>query len=283
MDKKNIIEYIGKLAQKQDEAMDGEFVAPCLRRGRIAVRIAGIVCRYKPSDPSFEGWGRFKVGSSNTVAELTGEATRRQISSYLSTLPRCRFRLVFQGLDQSWAAIPRNKGVFERHFGTYAPSVIRLVSTGTRFDSVVARHDGATWWYEGPDRTDSAKVRVSMAEAYDSGKMPEVAGASPEDRDAFALAVEPKPVVGIYSPPTDEEKIRKMLERGGGAKLLSFTDVGDHWNISWVTKDGRRSSSSVMKDRGMSIISAGMCLSGRDADFDLISLVSVVENRDDGM
>jgi hypothetical protein len=280
-DKRNILDLIGKLDAKQQEAMAERFVAPCLRYGRIAIPIAGIACRFTPSDREFEGWGLFSVSEGSTRAKLEGEATKRQVSEYLSRLPRCRFRLCFQGLDSSWAAIPRNKGVFERLFGKFSPVAIRLVQSGTRYDAVVARFDGASWWFDSRDRSDAPAVRSAMCSAYDSGKMPKVAGAAPEDAAAFELACCPVPVKGIYSPPTDEDRIRKMLERGGG-RLLSFTDMGDFWNVSWMTGSGRRLMSSILK-QDMTVISAGMCLSGRDRDFDLLTLVNVVEQRDDGM
>jgi hypothetical protein len=281
MMKRDIFDLIDRVAAEHDSSIASPFVAPCVPRGRICVKLAGIVVRLRPSDPNFEGWGRFSVESSSNVAKLEGEAPKRQISSYLSQFPKARFRLCFQGIDSSWAALPRNRGSYEAKFGSITPVAIRLVDSGTRFHAITARYDGSIWWYEGPDRSDIPAVRVGMTESYDVRKLRRISGLSAEDEAAFKLAIDPKPVVGVSCPPTDEDKIRKALERGGG-KMLSFVDRGDFWNVEWKTGSGRRSSSSIMKS-DMTVMSAGMCLSGRDNDFDLQTLVDVVERRDDGM
>jgi hypothetical protein len=279
--KNKALSIIDKLASKQEEESASTFVAPCVHRGRISVSMGGVNMSLRPSDSAFEGWGVFRLRKSTNLADLEREAGRREIAPYLSRLPMCRFRLCFQGLDKTWAGLPYHRGPFESKFGPFKPVALHLVGEQARFDLVKARFDGTSWWFEGTDRIDIPAVRRAMCESYDSGKLRQVAGIRPEDEEAFKLAVSPVPVLGISCPPTDEERIKRALTRGGG-KMLSFVDRGDFWNVVWTSPSGRRSTSSIMKS-DMTVMASGMCLSGRDKDFDLQTLVDVVEKRDDGM
>ena len=61
--------------------------------------------------------------------------------------------------------------------------------------------------------------------------------------------------------------------------MREFRDRQDHWVVEWTTADGQRHTSAISKS-DLTVISSGICLSGRDRDFDLHSLVGVIENRD---
>ena len=60
--------------------------------------------------------------------------------------------------------------------------------------------------------------------------------------------------------------------------LREFHDRGDFWLVEWTTRDGERHTSAIAK-KELTVVSAGICLSGRDRDFDLQSLVGVVERQ----
>jgi hypothetical protein len=49
--------------------------------------------------------------------------------------------------------------------------------------------------------------------------------------------------------------------------------------VEWTTSEGLRHTSAVTKT-DLTVVSSGICLSGRDRDFDLLSLVGVVEGSD---
>lgn len=66
----------------------------------------------------------------------------------------------------------------------------------------------------------------------------------------------------------------------GGGELQQFHDRGDYWTVDWTTTDGVRHSSAIAKSE-LTVISSGICLSGRDRDFDLTirnSLLVAIEN-----
>lgn len=77
------------------------------------------------------------------------------------------------------------------------------------------------------------------------------------------------------SPDRDEERLREALHRGGG-RLERAHDHGDFWTVEWTTRDGTRHQSGIRR-RDLTVLSSGICLSGRDRDFDLQSLVGVIE------
>jgi hypothetical protein len=75
----------------------------------------------------------------------------------------------------------------------------------------------------------------------------------------------------------DEQRLRQALQTGGG-HLRDFNDRGDFYLVEWTTADGILHTSAVTKN-DLTVISSGICLSGRDRDFDLQSLVGVIEAR----
>jgi len=76
-----------------------------------------------------------------------------------------------------------------------------------------------------------------------------------------------------------EQRLREALALAGGV-LREFQDRGDCWLVEWATPDGERHASAIHKD-DLTVLGAGICLSGRDRDFDLQSLVGVVTQRFD--
>jgi hypothetical protein len=75
----------------------------------------------------------------------------------------------------------------------------------------------------------------------------------------------------------DEKRLQRALKMGGG-ELQEFRDRDDYWLIEWTSGTGERHSSAIAKN-DLTVISAGICLSGEDRNFDLQSLVGVVEDR----
>jgi hypothetical protein len=76
---------------------------------------------------------------------------------------------------------------------------------------------------------------------------------------------------------TDEQQLRDALQMGGG-RLRTFRDRGEFWQVEWTTRDRERHTSAIAKG-DLTVMSSGICLSGCDRDFDLQSLVGVIEAR----
>ena len=64
----------------------------------------------------------------------------------------------------------------------------------------------------------------------------------------------------------------------GGGELREVRDRDDYWLIEWTAGNGDRHTSASAKN-DLTVVSAGICLSGLDSNFDLQSLVGVVEAR----
>lgn len=77
----------------------------------------------------------------------------------------------------------------------------------------------------------------------------------------------------------DEGRLQEALHMGGG-ELREFRDRGDFWQVEWMTRNGERHTSAISKT-DLTVISSGICLSGYDQNFDLQSLVGVIEQRYD--
>jgi len=76
---------------------------------------------------------------------------------------------------------------------------------------------------------------------------------------------------------TGEGRLQDALEHAG-AELNEFTERGDVYAVTY-TVDGERHT-SVVDRRSLTVVTAGICLSGQDEKFDLASLVGVLRERD---
>ena len=75
----------------------------------------------------------------------------------------------------------------------------------------------------------------------------------------------------------DKRRLERALNMGGG-ELQNFRARDDYWVVEWTSGTGERHSSAIAKN-DLTVMSSGICLSGLDKNFDLQSLVGVVENR----
>ena len=79
----------------------------------------------------------------------------------------------------------------------------------------------------------------------------------------------------------DEARLGKALAFAGG-QLQDVQERGNYWLVEWATQDGEVHRSAISK-QDLTVVSAGICLDDRDQDFDLQSLVSVMDQRPDWM
>ncbi|MBE9010595.1 hypothetical protein IQ250_10290, partial [Pseudanabaenaceae cyanobacterium LEGE 13415] len=99
-------------------------------------------------------------------------------------------------------------------------------------------------------------------------------GMTPEQRSLYELVAQR--TEGFPEP--DEKRLQQALKLGGG-ELQQFHDRGNYWTVDWTTADGTGHTSAITKD-DLTVVSSGICLSGRDRDFDLQSLVGVIEQQE---
>jgi hypothetical protein len=278
-------QLIRRLAAREESLRGEQFLAPCVGGGQVRVSLDGLVCAFRPRPRDFEGWGIFKPIDEAT-AEVTGEATLPQVAGYLKLLRPLRVRLAERLRGRTWLAYPSNAGDARQLLGAGGELPVHLVSEGARFEGVVAYTDGCNCFYGEPDRRSDAHLAGRLRKLLRQGVEPRYItwkGITPETRAVYALATEFAPEFSHLrrrrkaerAKQREEQRLRDALALSG-AKLVEFEDEADNWRVIWQSRDGEGHVSTVAR-RDLTVVSAGICLSGYDREFDLQSLVGVVE------
>jgi len=274
------------LSEAEEDLRSRRFLAPRVRGGRVRTNVCGLVHTFEASPRDFEGWGLFEP-LDEREARLVEEAELPLVAEYLRLFPRLRLRLAYRLRGRTWLAYPANESDARQRFPTVGarPVALHLVRDGLEFEQVTARTVGGAWLYEDEDRRADPLDAERLREARREGRAPAVlgrGGLTPEMRTCYALLYGREEMLRARvrlreerrRASTDEGRLRGAL-RFGGADLRSYRDRGDHWLVEWTTRDSERHTSAISK-RDLTVISAGICLSGEDEKFDLQSLVSVV-------
>jgi hypothetical protein len=274
----NIRTLLQQIATQEEQFCSTRFLAPCVRGGRIRTRLVGMVYTFLPYPRQFEGWGIFQASKAQTAA-LIEEASLLQIETYLKPFQSFQLRLVQRLQSTTWLAYPINEADIRQRIGIVRPVPVHLVMEGKVFDQILARFDGQSWWFESLDRRDDPMVAETLRSELKS-LMPSEAlrfkGMTPEMRCTYDLVAQH--TKGMSQHRQDERRLQQALKTGGG-ELQTFQEHSDYWTVEWTTSDGERHTSAIAKT-DLTVISSGICLSGRDRDFDLQSLVGVIEDRE---
>jgi hypothetical protein len=278
----DIRKLIQQLAAQEEELHSSQFIAPCVRGGKVRTRLRGMVYTFAPKPRNFEGWGIFQAVDKKT-AQVTEEPGLPQIAAYLQHLQPLRLRLAHKLQKQTWLAYPVNEGDMQQRCGCSQPVAVHLVSDGARFDTIVARTDGVAWWFDECDRRADPLVAVNLRENLQQVVPPgelNFKGMTPEMGVVYDLAAQQIQEFAAFNQERcDRRRLQKALKMGGG-ELQEFSDRQDHWLVEWTTGDGEHHTSAISKN-DLTVISAGICLSDEDEKFDLQSLVGVVEKSSD--
>lgn len=276
----DVRKLINKLAAGEAALGETQFLAPCVPGLQVRVRVSGLIYSFRPVPPDFEGWGIFQPRTPQT-AELRTEATLAQVGAYLKLFKALRVRLATRLRGRTWLAYPANEADARQQTGCVEPVLVRLVAEARLFEQVVARYDGALYWFEVTDtRADpraAERLRSFLRERVPPAGV-NWKGITPETRTAYALAANHAPEFAAErSRQREEARLRSALGMGGGT-LHDYADQGDHWLVNWRTGDGALHTSAIAR-HDLTVLSAGICLSGQDRAFDLQSLVGVVERQ----
>jgi hypothetical protein len=270
----DIRKLLNQIAAQEAQLSNTQFLAPCVRKGLVRTRVAGIIYTFTPKPPNFEGWGIFQPIDSKT-AQLVDEPSLPQLAEYLKLMPAMRMQLAYNLQGQTWLAYPANESDAKQRFGTVKPVAVHLVAEGAAFEEAIARYNGQSWWFDSLDRRADPIVAENLQNAFK--KQTPVAelrlkNITPEMRTVYDLATQQ---IANWQQKRDESRLAAALKQGGG-NLKKFSDRHDHFLVEWTTADGERHTSAISKN-DLTVVSSGICLSGRDRDFDLQSLVGVIE------
>lgn len=271
----DIRDLLNQLASQEKRLLETQFLAPCVKGGRVRAQVTGMLYTFVPKPQQFEGWGMFQPVDDQTAA-LIEAAELPQIEIYLQQFQSIRLRLAYRLQNQSWLAYPISESDMQQRFKVAKPLLVHLVTEGTRFEQIVARWNGGSCWFEDIDRRADPAIAETLQSRINQRVLPEdlrFKGITPEMRSLYELVAQQ--TEGFTQPQQDEQRLRKALRMGGG-ELRQFQDHGDYWTVGWTTADGMHHTSAIAKE-DLTVVSSGICLSGRDRDFDLQSLVGVME------
>jgi hypothetical protein len=207
--------------------------------------------------------------------------------------------IALENSKKVWAAFPAHQG--DERLRLNGPAIVREVEAGVQpFDTILTRFDGTHFWFEAPDTRRSPALAAYLRESIVKGALPEnlhKKGLSSEERAAYMLAlfgppteeelVLPVPVVsGPPQPQVEEEmpfnwrhnSVSARLARSvshGGAQLVSYIERDGVYSVTY--RFGARTHTSTVRSSDLKVQTSGICLSGRDGDFDLTSLVGVMQ------
>ncbi len=276
----NVRELIDKLAAAEDGLRHTRFIAPCAPGLRVRVRVSGLVYAFRPAPRRFAGWGIFQPRDAQTAA-LVAPASRAQTDAYLKLFAAVRLYLVARLRGSTWLAYPVNEANARQRGQRVEPVAVRLVEEARQFEQIIARYDGALCWFDDVDtRADprtAERLRAQLRACVPPAQL-NVPGLTPEASTAYAHATRRAPeFAGYRRHEAAQARLRAALALGGGT-LYDYADHGDYYQLDWRTRDGEQHTSAVAK-HDLTVMSAGICLSGQDRDFDLQSLVGVVERQ----
>jgi hypothetical protein len=316
---------VSHLAEAADTLRARTILAPAVSGGRIRVRLEGLVYTFRVRE-EHTGWGHFQPLDERTATYL-GEALPWEREAYLALLPALRVILLWPDADQgeqgTWLAVPANAGEARQRFGwSMDPRPVYLCDPtdgAGRFETVLARVDGHTLWYGGPDVRADPLHAAWLREAAQADELPEhkpsglpaaarhallldhlrrieqtTRQETEDERAALAAALgvsragrarharnEQEQIPSCrYTGATLEQRLRRALAMAD-AQLHSFSELESDSGapqllVEW-SRQGERFHYRSLLATNLTVVASGICLSGRDADFDLTSLVSVMD------
>lgn len=293
----NIHKLIKSLCAQEQELCKTQFLAPCVLGASVITRLSGLIYKFAPQPNNFVGWAIFQPVNER-LAKVVEEADLPMIAEYLQLFKSFRLRLAYKLESLTWLAYPINEADMRQRLGFVKPIVLHLVTEGLEFEQVMARFDGGAWWFEDIDRTSDPMLGEQLREATERkvlAKDLRFSGLTPEMRTTYSFIeqrrnreqerlkrekelLQREKLKLVQN--SDQYRLSEALRVGGNAKLKQFQDRGDYWVVDWSTKDGERNTSAISK-RDLTVISSGICLSGMDRNFDLQSLVKIIERRFD--
>ncbi|MEG4271312.1 MULTISPECIES: hypothetical protein [unclassified Microcoleus] len=281
----DIRKILSQLAAREGQLLDTQFLAPCVRGGSVRIRVSSMVYTFQASPRNFEGWAIFKP-INEKIAAVVEEPSLPPVAEYLQLLVPVRLHLACVLQGQTWLAYPVNESDAKQRTGVAKPVPVHLVTEGSQFEQIVARWDGHCLWFEEIDRRADPLPCEELKAALKKLILPQdvrFKGMTPEMRTVYELVS--RNIKDFDPKVRDEQRLQRALKMGGG-ELRDFCvkrsypagNRENYWLVEWTSGTGEHHTSAIAKN-DLTVMSAGICLSGLDKEFDLQSLVGVVENR----
>lgn len=69
----NIYKLLNQIAGAEAQLRSTQFLAPCVKGGRVRTRVARMVYTFTPKPRQFEGWGIFQPTDEQTATLMKGQ------------------------------------------------------------------------------------------------------------------------------------------------------------------------------------------------------------------
>lgn len=275
---RDINKLLSKMAAQEKRILDNDIFAPYIKGGsKILLRVNGVIYKLKTPRFKHDGFGIFNAINGND-AKLIRDAELYESEGYLHLLPKVDFILVYK--MSRWLAYPANINSFKHRFNC-EPSLITILMADNIevMDTIEARFDGVNFWFDrvkfGTDieRKENLRNRLENQQYMVTKNLQ--SGLTPEEIKAFKYASE-------FHKEANKSNLEKRLEKEfgcTGAAMDKFIERGKNVEVQW--KDGGNKYTSVLNKDDLSVVTAGICLSGGDKLFDLQSLVTVCREGSD--
>lgn len=261
------------------------FVAPVTpSTKRVFTLVDGLPYHYQRLRRIPNAWNRFKFNRSGILEIDHGNPPQPyEIRSYLELLrPRWAMIVLYKLGDGSFLCYPFNAGDAKQKGWGDGPVAVHLVTdTVEPFDVVYARGVIYNLIYDMPSAINIANkdvllnilgkvVSYSNSDKFNTG----------ESRTAFNIVN--SRLIDIQRSEVEQARVAQTLTMEGrikynleflGAELLSWRESGNDIVVTW--KDGGQTYNSRI-DSKMGTVSAGICLSGKDSDFNVAAMVDVI-------
>jgi hypothetical protein len=265
---------IDRLANDEATLRGQAFLAPLLGDGRVRVRVRGLVYELGVARAQPGWWLCHALDAAR--AAVADAAQPWQRGTYLALWPALRLVLVERLRGDDWVALAFNPSDAFQRFAICGPLVIRLVEGGQPFERVIGRIEGATVWYDEPDRRSDPATAERLREALATGQAtPSLAGLGPGERAGYALLTERRVAAAATRDSARADRCLRDALMVGGAQLIGYETSAGILRVTWE-RNGQRSVTLV--NANLDVVSAGICLSGADQHFDLASIIGVVRD-----
>jgi len=275
-------ELVAKMAAEERKLSAQVFIAPVVAGRRLRVRVLGLVYEMDVEDKSFAGWALLKMVAGGRAA-VVGTPSAQQIGEYLKLFPRVRLVLL-ENHDGLWWAVSAQRD--RSGFKIERPVPVQLVSRAGSFDTIYARFDGASFWFDSLDRRRDPGVARTLRQHLDNDLKPidlRARGMVPAERDAYIItwvARHPEALIapGQIRPETETDRLQRALQHAGASLDAYWQTNAGAITVRFLV-DGATRVCEV-RPGDYTVMSAGICLSGEDMNFDLASLVGVLRESD---
>jgi hypothetical protein len=269
---------VSKIANQEKELLGTTFIAPYVGGGKVRLRLNGIIYEMQARDCP-EGWSILEVVSAGK-ASFVQRAPLSMVRNYLHLFPRLRIVMLERFEDRWWALAASNSG---QEIQLDGPVPVQLMEKAAAFDTVYCRFDGTSFWFESVDRRRDPSVARNLRKALAEGQKPDDVHCKsmvPQERLAYKMLWMEKHKKAPEEQ-DDATRIARALEHAG-ARLDTFWYMrGERGATVRFHVDGQVHVATV-QPKDLTVVSAGICLSGQDANFDLASLVGVLREANSG-